>query len=70
MNKTQLEHLMNKTQLYHEAYLKAYSQSDNSSKTEGSSKNVLPFLIFILGFENIKFKHEDIKYLCVVKNMN
>ena len=47
MNKKQLEHLMNKTQLYHEAYLKAYSQSDNSSKTEGSSKNVLPFLIFI-----------------------
>ena len=47
MNKKQLEHLMNKTQLYHEAYLKAYSQSDNSSKTEGSSKNLLPFLIFI-----------------------
>ena len=47
MNNKRLEHLMNKTQLYHEAYLKAYSQSDNSSKTEGSSKNVLPFLIFI-----------------------
>ena len=38
---------MNKTQLYHEAYVEAYNQSDNSSKTEGSSKNVLPFLIFI-----------------------
>ena len=47
MNRKQLEHLMNKTQLYHESYLKAYSQSDNSIKTDGGSKNVLSFLIFI-----------------------
>ncbi len=47
MNNKQLERFMNKTQLYHEAYLKAYSQSDNSRNTDGSNKKVLPFLIFI-----------------------
>ena len=38
---------MNKTQLYHEAYLEAYNKSSKSNKTKGNSINILSFLIFI-----------------------
>ena len=47
MNKTQLNELMDKTQAYHESYLKAYRQSKENSKLNKSKKNLLPFLIFI-----------------------
>jgi len=47
MNNTQLNQLMDKTQAYHEAYLKAYKSSKENSKSNKSKKNLLPFLIFI-----------------------
>ena len=46
MGKSQLDDLMNKKKLYHESYLRSYSQYNNN-KTDSSSKSVLPFLIFI-----------------------
>ena len=47
MNRTQLNELMDNTQVYHEAYLKAYKKSKENSKSNKSKKNLLPFLIFI-----------------------
>ena len=38
---------MNKKKAYHQAYLKQYHKTNSSSETNNSSKNVLPFLIFI-----------------------
>jgi len=38
---------MNKKKAYHKAYLNQYHKTNSSSETNNSSKNVLPFLIFI-----------------------
>ncbi len=46
MGKTQLDDLKNKKKLYHEAYLRSYSQYNNN-KTDSSSKSPIPLLIFI-----------------------
>ena len=38
---------MNKKKAYHQAYLNKYNKINSSGETNNSSKNVLPFLIFI-----------------------
>ena len=49
MNKKQTDYdaYLDKAIAYHEAYLNRYSKTNSSSETNNSSKNVLPFLIFI-----------------------